>query len=66
MLNLTYHFSNGIQIGNRAVIGMGAIVAKDVPPETVVVGCPAEYYCSREEYDQKQLEWSQAYDNNQQ
>ena len=31
----------GIRIGNGAVIGMGAVVTKDVPPYAVVVGNPA-------------------------
>lgn len=31
----------GITIGERSVVGAGAIVTKDVPPDTVVVGNPA-------------------------
>ena len=32
----------GVRIGNGAVIGAGAVVAKDVPPYAVVVGNPAK------------------------
>lgn len=31
----------GITIGGNSLIGAGAVVTKDVEPETVVVGCPA-------------------------
>jgi len=31
----------GIRIGARAVVGAGAAVISDVPPDTLVVGCPA-------------------------
>lgn len=33
----------GITIGERAIIGAGSVVTKDVPPDTVVVGNPAKY-----------------------
>jgi serine acetyltransferase len=32
----------GITIGDGAVVGSGAIVTKDVPPYTIVVGSPAK------------------------
>jgi acetyltransferase-like isoleucine patch superfamily enzyme len=32
----------GVTIGERAVVGAGAVVTKDVPPDTVVVGNPAK------------------------
>jgi acetyltransferase-like isoleucine patch superfamily enzyme len=32
----------GIKIGHGAVIGMGSIVTKDVPPYSIVAGCPAK------------------------
>jgi UDP-perosamine 4-acetyltransferase len=31
----------GIAIGEQAIVGAGAVVVKDVPPNTVVVGVPA-------------------------
>jgi len=32
----------GVTIGERAIVGAGAVVTKDVPAGTVVVGCPAK------------------------
>jgi len=31
----------GITIGENAIVGAGAVVTKDVPADTIVVGCPA-------------------------
>lgn len=31
----------GVKIGNGSIIGMGSIVLKDVPPYSIVAGCPA-------------------------
>ena len=47
----------GVTIGRNAVVGMGSVVTKDVPAETVVIGNPARIKYSRKEYDQKKLEW---------
>ena len=43
----------GIRIGPNAIVGAGAVVTKDVPPNTVVAGCPAKPLCSLETYKQK-------------
>ena len=32
----------GVTIGKNSVVGMGAVVTKDVPPDTVVIGVPAK------------------------
>ena len=32
----------GITVGERAIIGAGSMVTKDVPPETIVAGNPAK------------------------
>ena len=47
----------GVTIGENSVVAMGAVVTKDVPPNTVVIGVPAKEIYSREEYDKKQLDW---------
>lgn len=40
----------GVKIGNRVIVGAGAIVTKDVPDGVVVVGNPAKVLCSVDEY----------------
>ncbi|HWP78948.1 MAG TPA: acyltransferase [Candidatus Nitrosotenuis sp.] len=47
----------GVTIGENSVVAMGAVVTKDVPPNTVVAGIPAKTKYSRREYDKKQSEW---------
>lgn len=50
-------FLPGVTIGRRSVVGSGAVVTKDVPPEVVVFGNPARVRYPRAEYDQKLAEW---------
>ena len=50
----------GIKIGKNSVVAMGAVVIKDVPENTVVVGNPAKEKFSREEYDKKQKNWNES------
>lgn len=47
----------GVKIGNGAVIGAGAVVAKDVPPYAVVVGNLAR--AIRYRFDEATIEWLQ-------
>ena len=50
----------GVTIGKNSVVAMGAIVTKNVPENTVVVGSPASIRYSREEYDKKQRQWKES------
>ena len=43
----------GVTIGDNVIIGAGAIVTKDVPPDSVVAGVPARVVCTLDEYYQK-------------
>ena len=48
----------GVTVGENSVVAMGAVVTKDVPPNTVVMGFPAKVVYTRDEYDKKRLEWN--------
>jgi len=50
-------FLPGVTIGRRAVVGSGAVVTKDVPPEMVAFGNPARVRSTRKDYDLRQAEW---------
>lgn len=47
----------GVKIGKNSVVAMGAVVTRDVPPGSVVMGHPARIKYSREEYDRKKAAW---------
>lgn len=43
----------GVNIGNRVIIGAGAVVAKDIPDNSVAVGVPARVIKTADEYFEK-------------
>ena len=47
----------GVTIGRNSVIAMASVVTKDVPPDVVVMGHPAQVKYSRSHYDQKKNKW---------
>jgi len=50
----------GVTIGKNSVVAMGAVVTRDVPENSVVIGSPATIRYTREEYDKKQREWKES------
>jgi len=48
----------GVNIGPNSLVGAGAVVTSDVPPNTVVAGNPARVIVSTEEYINKIKEMS--------
>jgi acetyltransferase-like isoleucine patch superfamily enzyme len=50
-------FKPGVRVGKNSVVAMAAVVTKDVPANTVVMGHPAKPAYSRAEYDKKKKDW---------
>jgi acetyltransferase-like isoleucine patch superfamily enzyme len=48
----------GVRVGKNSVVAMAAVVTRDVPPDTVVIGHPARIKYSRSEYDLKREKWN--------
>ncbi len=42
-----------VTVGEKAIVGGGSVVTKDVPPKTVVAGCPAKRVMSLREFEAK-------------
>ena len=43
----------GVTIGDNCIIGLGSVVSKDIPANSVAVGYPAKVVCTIEEYHKK-------------
>ena len=50
----------GVTVGENSVVSMGAVVTRDVPKNSVVIGAPATIRYTREEYDKKQRQWKES------
>lgn len=48
----------GVKIGERCIIGAGAVVTKDIPDHSVAVGVPARVISTTEEYAEKIELWN--------
>jgi acetyltransferase-like isoleucine patch superfamily enzyme len=46
----------GVSVGDNCIIGMGSIITKDIPQNSVAVGRPARVICSLEDYYKKRKE----------
>lgn len=47
----------GIRVGRNSVIGMGAVVTKDVPDNSVIYGNPAKYRYNIAAYNERRKVW---------
>jgi acetyltransferase-like isoleucine patch superfamily enzyme len=57
LLNVNVAILPGVTVGERSYIGAGAVVTRDVPPNSVVVGNPARVI---RRYDHERSEWVDA------
>lgn len=48
----------GVTIGDNCIIGYGSTVTRDVPSNSVAIGCPAKVICSIEDYYEKRKKQS--------
>jgi acetyltransferase-like isoleucine patch superfamily enzyme len=46
-----------VTVGEKAVVGGGSVVTKDVPSRTVVAGCPARRVMTLEQFEVKREEF---------
>ena len=46
-----------VTVGEKALVGGGSVVTKDVPARTVVAGCPAKKVMTLEEFEAKREEF---------
>jgi UDP-2-acetamido-3-amino-2,3-dideoxy-glucuronate N-acetyltransferase len=46
-----------VTVGEKAVVGGGSVVTKDVPTRTVVAGCPAKKVMTLEQFEKKREEF---------
>jgi len=60
IINARAVINAGVTIAKNSVVAMGAVVTRNVPENTVVMGSPATIRYSREEYDKKQNKWKES------
>ena len=53
MLGVRCQVMPGVTIGDNVIVGAGSIVTKDIPSNSVAVGCPAKVICSIDDYLEK-------------
>ena len=50
----------GVKVGPNSIVAAGAVVTKDVPPNTIVGGSPAKHICDTDQYKKKLVEtWNE-------